>query len=113
MSRAVTRIMSKIQVDPVVTPRPEPTPPLPEGATPWRDSVQGPASLQPTAAEHERDAILAKEEKDRVDERAREAYVATKDGELPPAAQTLEEARTARDEAQRKADEEKDLKKNG
>jgi len=90
---------------------PHPHPPTtpvtpPVDPQPWKkDRDQMPADLRPTAEEYERDAILEKEDQDKADEKARLAYEASKAGTLPPAAQTLEEARAAREKAEKKAKE--------
>lgn len=74
-------------------------------AQPWRDQTQMPADLRPTAAEYERDAQFEREKREAAEKRAREQWDARQEGKLPPAAQTIEEARAQRDKAEKDAKE--------
>lgn len=66
---------------------------------------QAPADLRPTAAEYERDATLDREKEEEAAKKVKAQQDAVVAGDLPPAAQSLEDARAQRQKA--KDDEEK------
>ena len=70
---------------------------------PKNDPSIGPADIRPSAAEYERDRILDEEDREEAEKRAAAAKKAEDDGKLPPEAQSLKEARKARDEAPEQA----------
>lgn len=91
------------------TPVTQPATPIP--APPPTDNNTNPLAMAPqyqmapdmtpTPAEYERDAILAREEREAAIEKNRQIAEAAKNGKLPPTAQSLEEAREARAKAKK------------
>ncbi len=70
---------------------------------PPNDPSIGPADIRPTAAEYERDRVLDEEDREEDEKRAEAHNKAVAEGKLPPEAQSLKEARKARDEAPEQA----------
>jgi hypothetical protein len=76
-----------------------------EELNPLNPPTVGPASIKPTAAEYERDAKLEQEKREAAEKKAKEVNDAMQKGDLPPGAQTLEEAKKAQAEREKAAKE--------